>query len=200
MKAPTAALLLALPLALPLVLAACDRAPPPVQRVDLAEAEAAMPRVMEQSPDTSQAFWQVADNGQAVHFGNAGAPPLLSLVCRPTENPPELSVIRHLSALPGQGALFPVIGNGMRSRFLVDATLADGEWRWEAQLMAADPSLDVFTGPREMTATLPGGGMLEIGGSRIPGEFITWCRAGGVVRPTGADETPEDETPDQPVS
>ena len=174
-----------------LALAACDRAPAPVQRIDLARAATTMPRVMEQSPDTSAAFWHVADNGQAVAFGNAGAPPLLTLACRPSGNPPEMSVIRHVPALPGQGALFPVIGNGMRSRFMVDATLADGEWRWEARLPAADPSLDVFTGPRELTATLPGGGMLELAASRIPGEFITWCRAGGVVRPTLEPEVEE---------
>ena len=178
-------------LAAALVLAACDRAPPPVQRVDLAEAGPAMPRVMEVSPDTSLAGWRVADDGQALHFGNAGADPLLSLACRPGENPPQISVIRHLTALPGQGALLPVIGNGMRSRFMVDATLADGEWRWEAKLPAADPSLDVFTGPRDLTATLPGGGMLEIAGSRLPGEFVTWCRAGGVVRPTVEPEAEE---------
>lgn len=177
-------------LLLPLALAACDRAPAPVQRIDLAEARTT-PRVLEQSPDTTLAIWRVADNGQAIHFGIPGAPPLLSLACRPTELPPQISVIRHLTALPGQGALFPVIGNGMRSRFLVDATLADGEWRWEARLAAADPMLDVFTGPRELAATLPGGGTLEIAGSRLPGEFVTWCRAGGQV-PQGPTEPTEE--------
>ncbi len=150
-----------------------------MQRIELTEAHAVLPPVLQQSPDTSAATWTVANNGQAIHFGNPGAAPLLSLACRPSESPPELSVIRHAPALPGQGALFPVIGNGMRSRFLVDATLAEGEWRWEARLAADDPSLDVFTGPREMLATLPGAGTLEVGASRIPGEFVTWCRAGG---------------------
>lgn len=165
---------------LPLALAACDRAPAPaVQRVELTEAHTVLPPVLQQSPDTTRSTWTVAANGQAVHFGNPGAPPLISLACRPAESPPQLSVIRHAPALPGQGALFPVIGNGMRSRFLVDATLADGEWRWEARLAASDPMLDVFTGPREMLATLPGAGTLEVGASRIPGDFVRWCRAGG---------------------
>ncbi len=53
------------------------------------------------------------------------------------------------------------------------------EWRWEAHVPAADPQLDIFEGTRELTATLPGRGMLEIAGSRIPGEFVAWCRAGG---------------------
>jgi hypothetical protein len=49
-------------------------------------------------------------------------------------------------------------------------------------LPASDPSLDVFTGPRELEATLPGGGSLLIAGSRIPASFVTWCRAGGHVQ------------------
>ena len=167
-------------LLIPLALTACDRAPAPaVQRVELSAAHTVLPPVLQHSPDTSAATWTVAENGQAVHFGNPGASPLISLACRPAEAPPQLSVIRHAPALPGQGALFPVIGNGMRSRFLVDATLADGEWRWEARLAASDPMLDVFTGPREMLATLPGAGTLEVGASRIPGDFVRWCRAGG---------------------
>lgn len=186
----TGRLILFAPLA-PLALAACDRAEPPVQRIELSEARGVLPPVLEQSPDTSQAIWDVADHGQAIHFGNAGARPLVTLACRPGEDPPQLSVIRHAPALPGQGALFAVIGNGMRSRFLVDATLAEGEWRWEAQLAASDPMLDVFTGPRELLATLPGGGTLEVGPSRVPGEFITWCRAGGQLPPPAETATAE---------
>jgi len=89
-------------------------------------------------------------------------------------------------------ALFPVLGNGMISRFQIDAVLHDGEWRWEGTLPAADPQLEVFTGPRELQATLPGGGSLVIEGSRIPGEFVEWCRAGGrVLRAAEAEEQAE---------
>ena len=55
----------------------------------------------------------------------------------------------------------------------------EAEWHWEARLPAEDPQLEVFTGTREIIATLPGRGTLEIGGGRIPGEFVDWCRAGG---------------------
>jgi len=85
-----------------------------------------------------------------------------------------------------------VIGNGMISRFKVDATLTDREWRWEGALPAADSQLDVFTGPREIEATLPGGGSLLIEGSRIPGEFVSWCRAGGKVQRAEAAEQAEE--------
>jgi hypothetical protein len=188
-----AALLLVSLLAIPL-LAGCDRGEP-VQRVELREGAAAHPVVMAQSPDTTNAVWQVAPGGQALTYGNPGGAVLLTLACDPAAVPPRLTVIRHAPALPGQTALFPVIGNGMRSRFPVDATLADDEWRWQLTLPADDPQWDVFTGSRQLFATLPGGGMLDIAGSRMPGAFVTWCRAGGqMVMPREQDLPPPDQT------
>lgn len=141
------------------------------------------PAQAELSPDTSNGRWRVAEDGQAIHFAETGEAPWLSLACNLEQAPIGFTIIRHAEAFPGQSALFPFVGNGMASRFLADATLhrtAEGnEWRWEARLPAADPQLDIFEGTRELTATLPGHGMLEIAGSRIPGEFVAWCRAGG---------------------
>jgi hypothetical protein len=147
---------------------------------------------MMESPDTSAAFWSVDEDGQSIAFGNADEQPLMSLACELDNDPPQLTIIRHAAARPGLSALFPVIGNGMRSRFLVDARLSEGEWRWEGTLSANDPMLDVFTGTRDITATLPGRGMLAISGSRIPGEFVNWCRLGGQtmqVRNDGEDSS-----------
>jgi hypothetical protein len=164
------------------MLASCKPAEPAQpQRIELASAA---PDVMTQSPDTSEAFWSVDEDGQSIDFGNAGELPLMSLACQLDDDPPQLAIIRHAAARPGLTALFPVIGNGMRSRFLVDAKLSEGEWRWEGTLPANDPMLDVFTGTRDITATLPGRGMLEIAGSRIPGEFVNWCRTGGLAPQT----------------
>lgn len=165
-----------------LSLAACgadaDSEHEDVQRVSL---EDMAPRQAEAdpSPDTSAASWSVSPDGQAIMFGNAGDPPLLTLACEVDADPPALLVIRHARALPGQKALFPVMGNGSTSRFLVDAVLANNEWHWQARLPADDPQLEVFAGPRDIEATLPGRGMLEIAGSRYPGEFIEWCKVGG---------------------
>ena len=166
------------------LLAACGDggdAPVQPQRISLDEArgEAAEPAL---SPDTEGAAWTVTDDAQAIDFGRAGADPWLTLACNVREAPASLAIIRHVAARPGQKALFPVLGNGMVSRFKVDAALEGGEWRWEGELPAADPMFDVFTGPRDLEATLPGGGMLLIEGSRIPAEFVTWCRAGGRVK------------------
>lgn len=179
----------ALPLFGLALLSACDQ-PAPAQRVEFAEARPAPPQVMMQSPDTSKGYWSVADNGHAIRFGNAGDPPLLTLDCilRDSEEP-QMEIIRHAPAAPGLSALFPIIGNGVRSRFMADAVLDEGEWRWEAKVPASDGKLEVFTGTRQILATLPGRGMLNIHGSRIPGEFVTWCRAGGEIR----DVRPETE-------
>ncbi len=168
------------------LLAACKPAEPVAPRI--VETSAPAPDVMMQSPDTSRAFWSVDDDGQSIAFGNVDEPPLMSLACRLDEEPPQLAIIRHAVARPGLSALFPVIGNGMRSRFLVDARLSEGEWRWEGTLPADDPMLDVFTGTRDITATLPGRGMLEIAGSRIPGEFVNWCRTGGLTQQIQVEE------------
>lgn len=153
-----------------------------VQRVSLGKA-ARRQAEADPSPDTSAGFWSVSDNGQSIGFGDEGEAPLMSLACDVSVTPSQISVIRHARALPGQGALFPVIGNGMTSRFAVDATLGDDGWHWEANLPAQSAKFEVFAGPRDLIATLPGRGSLEIGGSRIPGEFLDWCRAGGVAAP-----------------
>ena len=163
-----------------LSLAACqqqDDASGATQRIVLSEVRSeamALP-----SPDTSEAEWTVAEDGRAIQFGNEDEKPLLSFACRLREDPPELQIIRHAAARPGQKALFPVLGNGSISRFEVDAELWEGEWAWVGSLPADDPDLSVFTGRRNIEATLPGRGTLKISGSRLPGEFIDWCRAGG---------------------
>lgn len=169
-----------LPLAVLLLLAACQGEDEPVQgqRFSLDAARHVPPTPLV-SPDVAGAAWTVAPGAQALAFGRPGEPPLLTLACDLRQAPARLRIVRHVPARPGQKALLPVIGNGTISRFKVDAALTDGEWRWEGVLPASDPSLDVFTGPRELEATLPGGGTLLIAGSRIPGEFVTWCRAGG---------------------
>lgn len=177
-------------LSLSLAVAACDGsadAPVRGQRIALEDARGKV-RAPLASPDTENAAWTVAPNGQAVQFGNPGAAPFLTLSCRIKDSPPRIRIIRHARARPGEKALFPVLGNGTIARFKVDATLADDEWRWEGAVPADDPLLEVFTGARDIEATLPGAGTLAIGGSRIPGEFIGWCRAGGVVREAVAEE------------
>ncbi len=191
-------------LTLTLLLAACGERGEPVQRVELPEGGTVLPVVLPQSPDTSEAVWLVAvgvDHDHIVrgasvmvlNYGNRDESPLLTLACNPVA-PATLTIIRHAPALPGQTALFPVIGNGMRSRFPVDAAKLDGTWHWQATLPVEDSRWDVFTGSRQLLATLPGGGMLDIAGSRMPGAFIAWCREEIETLPREEDLPPPDET------
>lgn len=182
-----AVLLLMLPACQPALADDAQSEPPRAQRIALAETNRALLRPLV-SPDTSEARWTVDSGEQAIHFGSSDAAPLMTLDCQPGRQPPQIRIIRHAPARAGEGALFPVIGNGLRSRFLVDAAVVGDESHWEGIVDAADPMLDVFTGPNSLTATLPGRGMLRIGGSRIPGEFIRWCRAGGDVLNAQAEE------------
>lgn len=184
---------LAVPIVLAL-LAACgdgQEAPVDAQRVSLDEARH-VPTAPNASPDTKGMGWTAS--GQAINFGTAGEAPLLTLECRLRENPVRLRIVRHVSARPGEKALFPVIGNGKISRFSLDAALDEGEWRWEGALPVGDPLVEVFIGAGDLEATLPGGGSLLVPGSRVPGEFVTWCRAGGRSQPVQA--TPAVESTD----
>ncbi len=172
------------------LLASCDSEPEAPMQAQRISFEAARTKTSEPapSPDTDGASWKVTSDGRAIEFAPADGRPLLTLACNLRETPATLVLVRHAPSRPGLKALLPVIGNGTISRFKVDAALSDGEWRWEGRFPAGDPQLDVFTGPRELEATLPGGGTLLIGGSRIPGEFVNWCRAGGRVQRAEAAE------------
>ena len=175
-----------------LALAACHREQAPVegQRISLSEVHSESEEPLP-SPDTKGASWTVAQTGQAIDFAKPGERPFVSLTCSVKAGQPQITVIRHAPARPGEKALFPVIGNRIISRFEVDAALIDNEWRWQGTLPADDPLLEVFEGPRELQATLPGGGTVKIAGSGVPGQFLTWCRTGGKAPAIEPDKKPE---------
>ncbi len=56
-------------------------------------------------------------------------------------------------------------------------------WRWEGTYPANAPELDVFTGQRDVEATLPGAGTLRIGGARCRASSSSWCRRNGESSP-----------------
>jgi hypothetical protein len=165
-----------------LLVTACGRQPEPAPEATFSEAQSATELALNPSPDSSGAKWSIAADGHGIDFGRPAATPLLSLTCQISKNnaAPQLTVIRHARSEPGAKALFAVLGNGIESRLKLDAALAGKEgWRWEGRYPAAAPELDVFTGQRDIEATLPGGGMLAIAGSGLPREFIDWCRRSG---------------------
>lgn len=175
-----------------LLLTACHREQAPVeaQRISLDEVPSRGEQPLP-SPDTKGANWTVSSTGQRIDFGKPGGKPFLSLACSVKADQPLVTVIRHAPARPGEKALFPVIGNRIISRFKVDAALVDDEWRWQGTLPADDSLLEVFEGPGALQATLPGGGTVKVGGSGVPGQFLTWCRQRGqapAVEPTKGTE------------
>jgi len=174
----------ALALALAPLLAACGRQQPQPQ-ARFSEDQSATEFALNPKPDSSEAAWTVAADGKGIDFGKPTTAPLLSLTCQIGNGnaSPQLTVIRHARSEPGAKALFAVLGNGIISRLKVDAALDDKEgWRWEGRYPASAPELDVFTGQRDIDATLPGGGELHVTGSGLPREFVDWCRRNGVER------------------
>jgi hypothetical protein len=167
------------------------------ERISLDQARA-RPAEPLTSPDTKNAKWTVRGNGQAVDFGPTPTAALLSLECNLRASPVTLAVVRHAPARPGEQALFAVLGNGPIARLPLDAELEAGEWRWQGILPASDPQLDVFVGQADLEATLPGGGTLVVDGSRIPGEFVTWCRSNG--KGTAPENAPPKPAADAPSS
>lgn len=196
-------------LLLAIAVSACDRsAETPVhgQRISL-DRPVATQAEFTAAPDTDGADWHISSDGRGIAWGKNGGAPLLTLECVLSgDEPPQMEIIRHAPAPPGARAFFAVLGNGMNARLKLDAKLSDDEWRWEGSYPADASLLDVFTGPRNITATLPGGGMLEIAGSELPRQFVTWCRNGGrdevPVAEDGADEAdaPEDAATEAPAT
>jgi len=179
------------------LLSACgseDPTPAHSQRITL-DRPGAPPQTFAIETETDAMAWQVRPDGRSLAWGPPGGAPQLTLECMLSdEAEPQISIIRHVAAPPGAQAFFAVLGNGMAARMKVEAALSDSEWRWEGSYPASAAQLDVFTGPRDITATLPGGGMLEIAGSDLPRQFVQWCRNGGVDEPAeeagvGTDDT-----------
>ncbi|WEK47721.1 MAG: hypothetical protein P0Y56_05360 [Candidatus Andeanibacterium colombiense] len=168
----SAALLLAV------ALAACGRQPQ-IARTAPDGTEVAAPL-----PNSLGALWHVSADGKGIELARPAGKPFLTLHCVIAAGAkPRLAVIRHAQSEPGAKALFAVLGNGVISRMKLDAKLAREGWLWEGVYAADAPELDVFTGQREIEATLPGAGMLKIGGSALPHEFIQWCRRNGAKLP-----------------
>ena len=141
------------------------------------------------SPDTELAVWAL--NEGRLLYGNPGQRPLLALACEGEEDARQLVITRFAAADPQAKALMPLIGNGHVERLKVEAVWNGRAWLWQGSYPAADPRLDVLTGPRKVELTIPGAGSVEINPSQRPALFIDECR--GTL-----PEIP-DEEPDQPI-
>ncbi|MDE2562000.1 MAG: hypothetical protein KGL48_07085 [Sphingomonadales bacterium] len=163
-----------------LTLGACQRAPAPdaeasgdpldAVRVDMpAPGATQSPHPSDEKPE-----WRAMTDGGA-GFGYAGERPLLSLACRSGL----VEVTRNIAAPVGAQAMFALIGSGKILRLPVDAIgdpAGGGGYVWRGHLAPDDPANEVFTGGR-FTATLPGGGEIEVAGSPLESAVIAGCRS-----------------------
>lgn len=129
------------------------------------------------SPDTTNAIWAESTGRLRLVYGVPGQPVLLALECLdPAAADARIRITRHAPADPGAGALLALIGNGAIGRIAVDATDAGGRVLWQGESPAMDPVWEPLAGPREMTVTVPGAGLVRINPGEAPWEFLTKCR------------------------
>jgi len=161
---------LAAALTLPLfTLAACNRAPAP-------------------HPSDEKPEWRVTGDGGA-GFGYAGERPLLSLACQSGL----VVVTRNVAAPVGAQAMFALIGGGKIVRLPVDAIgdpAGGGGYVWRGHLAPDDPASEVFMG-KKFTATLPGGGEIQVTGSSLESAVIERCRTKPATAAPTSTEVPE---------
>ncbi|MDJ0642370.1 MAG: hypothetical protein QNJ15_06105 [Erythrobacter sp.] len=159
------------------LLAACK--PPPTDADmgrDMPEAEPTFASEPLPSPDTEGAVWALANNDERLIYGIPGQPVLLALTCLRDTSEPALRITRLSPADEGAGAMLALIGNGAIGRMEVDATDVSGRSIWQGALPAADERWEPLNGPREITATVPGAGMVTLNPSPLPAQFLAACR------------------------
>ncbi len=128
------------------------------------------------SPDSSNAVWAQSKTPDRLIYGNPGEAPMLALACVEIDGQPALTFTRYALADKGAGAFLALIGNAHVSRIPVDATEFGDSYLWEGSLPADDPHWEVLTGRREVTATIPGAGMVTLNSSEKPALLIENCR------------------------
>lgn len=151
-----------------------------LERVDLTEVTGTA-RLPMPSPDTTDAVWADGKIAGRILYGIPGETPFLALACETAKTGErQIRFIRFAAADPKAEALFALVGNGHIARIPVDATWNGRAWLWEGVVAADNPDLEVLTGQRTITATLPGAGQLDLNPSPRPGQMIEACRPTGV--------------------
>ncbi|MEE4288641.1 MAG: hypothetical protein V2J14_04665 [Erythrobacter sp.] len=160
------------------LLAACK--PPPTDAGldrELPEPEPSFASEPLPSPDTEGALWAPSPRDpDRIIYGIPGSPALLSLTCLAGDGLPRLRITRMSPADEGAGALLALVGNGHIGRIEVDAVEVSGTLIWRGEVIAADTALDPLTGPREVTATVPGAGLVTLNPSPLPMQLLESCR------------------------
>lgn len=161
------------------LVAACK--PPPTD-VDLGrelpEAEPSYASEPLPSPDTKGAVWAVsAKDADTLIYGVPGNQAVMAIACVGDSTPARIRITRMSPADEGAGAMLAMVGNGHIGRVPVDAVKVSGKLVWQGDTMAADSDLEPLAGPRQLTATIPGAGMVTLNPSALPMQLLDDCRA-----------------------
>ena len=166
-------------------LAGCK--PPPTDADLSRDAPEEMPAYASEplpSPNVEGAIWaQSPSDANRLIYGVPGSPALLALTCLPESNPTRMAITRLSPADEGAGALLALVGNGHIGRIEVDAVEVGGRTMWRGEVLAADTDLEPLAGPRSLTVTVPGAGMVTINESEIAMQFLENCRTRPGPRP-----------------
>ncbi len=184
-----------------LLLASCKPPPTDADMVrDMPQEAAIFASDPLASPDTEGAFWAVPSPDEArIIYGVSGQPPLAALTCvSPDDMIPALQITRLSPADEGAKALLAIVGNGHIGRIPVDSTDVRGRGVWHGGAPAADTAWEALSGPRQLTLTVPGAGIVTLNPSALPGELIEACRRGEPFEPPIASELPEDGQKTEP--
>ena len=170
---------LAIPFFVPLLaLAGCK--PPPTDEATARSAlveDRGAPSLPIESPDAINAIWAESREPGRILYGNPGETPMIALTCIEDEQEPRIRFTRYALADEGASALLALIGNGHIARLPVEATDRGGYFLWQGEFPATSPDLEVLTGTRDFTATIPGAGLVEVHASERPAELVEACRA-----------------------
>ncbi len=169
--------------ALLLSLSALGACKPPPADADMARAATVVslrgPSAPIPSPDTTGALWTPSKTRpERLVYGVPGEPVLLALECvRGLPGAPAtLRIVRHAPADKDAEALLALIGNGAIGRLEVEATRQGKQQIWLGEAPADHPGWEPLAGPREMTATVPGAGLVRLNPSPLPMQLLAACR------------------------
>ena len=148
------------------------------------------------SPDTEGAVWaQSPSDPNRIIFGVPGSPALLALTCVKDSAPRRLRIARLSPADEGAGALLAMVGNGHLGRVPVDATSRRGRCGWRGEKVASDRDWEPLAGPRSLTVTVPGAGMVTIEENEMAMELVADCRADETTPPSTSPPDPSKSQP-----
>ena len=136
------------------------------------------------SPETQGAIWAPSAEDNRIIYGIPGDPPLISLACVEGEDTSgTLRITRLAPADEGAGALLALVGNGAIGRIEVDATEVGSRTVWQGELDADDTEWEPLNGPRSVSVTVPGAGMVTLNPSASPERLLNECRSRSLPGP-----------------